>query len=60
MGTAVVFGCFSSAAMLARRREFLYLGGLLSSGLSTLTRLQIASWINRGYGSASFFKFEVI
>ncbi|KVH88626.1 Bax inhibitor 1-related protein [Cynara cardunculus var. scolymus] len=33
MGTAIAFACFSGAAMLARRREYLYLGGFLSSGL---------------------------
>ncbi|KAF6163377.1 hypothetical protein GIB67_019435 [Kingdonia uniflora] len=36
VGTAIAFGCFSAAAMLAKRREYLYLGGLLSSGLSIL------------------------
>ncbi|MBA0589061.1 hypothetical protein Gorai_017830 [Gossypium raimondii] len=34
VGTALAFACFSGAAMLARRREYLYLGGLLSSGVS--------------------------
>ena len=43
--------------MLARRREYLYLGGLLSSGLSMLMWLQFASSIFGG--SASIFKFEV-
>ncbi|KAI3680354.1 hypothetical protein L2E82_50406 [Cichorium intybus] len=31
MGAAIAFACFAGAATLARRREFLYLGGLLSS-----------------------------
>jgi len=43
--------------MLARRREYLYLGGLLSSGLSMLMWLQFASSIFGG--SASIFKFEL-
>ncbi|XP_066341416.1 bax inhibitor 1-like isoform X2 [Miscanthus floridulus] len=34
VGTAIAFGCFSGAAIIAKRREHLYLGGLLSSGLS--------------------------
>ncbi|MFX6533333.1 Bax inhibitor-1 family protein, partial [Acinetobacter baumannii] len=34
VGCALAFGCFSAAAMIARRREYLYLGGLLSSGVS--------------------------
>nr|GEZ87954.1 bax inhibitor 1-like [Tanacetum cinerariifolium] len=45
VGTAVVFACFSVAAMLARRREYLFLGGLLSSGLSLLIWVHFASSI---------------
>lgn len=56
-GTALAFGCFSAAAMLARRREYLYLGGLLSSGLSILLWLQFASALFGG--STAIFKFEV-
>ncbi|THG21656.1 hypothetical protein TEA_000285 [Camellia sinensis var. sinensis] len=57
VGCAVAFGCFSMAAMLARRREYLYLGGLLSSGLSILFWLHFASSIFGG--SAALFKFEL-
>ncbi|XP_010275473.1 PREDICTED: bax inhibitor 1 [Nelumbo nucifera] len=57
VGTSVAFGCFSAAAMLARRREFLYLGGLLSSGLSILLWLHFASSIFGG--STAIFKFEL-
>ncbi|XP_022971847.1 bax inhibitor 1-like [Cucurbita maxima] len=57
VGTAVAFGCFSAAAMLARRREFLYLGGLLSSGISMLLWLHFASSIFGG--STAVFKFEL-
>ncbi|XP_052171402.1 bax inhibitor 1-like isoform X1 [Diospyros lotus] len=57
VGCALAFGCFSMAAMLARRREYLYLGGLLSSGLSILFWLQFASSVFGG--SAAFFKFEL-
>ncbi|KAG6483304.1 hypothetical protein ZIOFF_059948 [Zingiber officinale] len=45
VGTAIAFACFSGAALLAKRREYLYLGGLLSSGLSILIWLQFASSI---------------
>ncbi|KAI3984848.1 hypothetical protein MKX01_039465 [Papaver californicum] len=43
--------------MLARRREYLYLGGFLSSSISLLFRLSFASSIFGGY--ASVFKFEL-
>lgn len=57
VGTALAFGCFSAAAMLAKRREYLYLGGLLSSGVSMLLWLHFASSLFGG--SAAIFKFEV-
>ncbi|GLT76347.1 hypothetical protein SLA2020_480160 [Shorea laevis] len=57
VGTAIAFGCLSGAAMLARRREYLYLGGLLSSGLSILLWLQFASYFFGG--SAALFKIEM-
>ncbi|XP_058180983.1 bax inhibitor 1-like isoform X1 [Rhododendron vialii] len=57
VGCAVAFGCFSIAAMLAKRREYLYLGGLLSSGLSILFWLHFASSLFGG--SATLFKFEL-
>nr|CAD1830143.1 unnamed protein product [Ananas comosus var. bracteatus] len=57
VGTALAFGCFSAAAIIAKRREFLYLGGLLSSGLSVLVWLQFAASIF-GHSSATF-KFEL-
>ncbi|OWM88333.1 bax inhibitor 1 [Punica granatum] len=57
VGTALAFACFSAAALLAKRREYLYLGGLLSSGLSMLMWLHFASSIFGG--SAAIFKFEL-
>ncbi|CAL9195208.1 unnamed protein product [Musa hybrid cultivar] len=57
VGTALAFGCFSGAAIVAKRREFLYLGGLLSSGLSVLLWLQFAGSI---FGqSTAMFKVEI-
>ncbi|XP_039688727.1 bax inhibitor 1, partial [Medicago truncatula] len=43
VATSLAFACFSAAALVARRREYLYLGGLLSSGLSILMWLHFAS-----------------
>ncbi|CAH9091898.1 unnamed protein product [Cuscuta epithymum] len=57
VGCALAFGCFSAAAMVARRREYLYLGGLLSSGLSLLFWMQFATSIFGG--SIVLFKFEL-
>ncbi|KAI3968487.1 hypothetical protein MKX01_007797, partial [Papaver californicum] len=57
VGTAIAFGCFSGAAMLARRREYLYLGGFLSSSISLLFWLSFASSIFGGH--AAVFKFEL-
>jgi len=57
VGTALAFGCFSAAAMVARRREFLYLGGILSSGFSLLLLFQFGSSL---FGfSATSFKIEL-
>ncbi|KAG8076627.1 hypothetical protein GUJ93_ZPchr0006g46294 [Zizania palustris] len=56
IGTAIVFGCFTGAAMVAKRREYLYLGGMLSSGLSVLLWLPVASSI---FGHSLGFMFEV-
>ncbi|XP_004511734.1 bax inhibitor 1 [Cicer arietinum] len=57
VATALAFGCFSGAALVAKRREYLYLGGLLSSGLSILLWLHFASSIFGG--SMAIFKFEL-
>ncbi|XP_010531677.1 PREDICTED: bax inhibitor 1 isoform X4 [Tarenaya hassleriana] len=57
VGTALVFGCFSAAALLSRRREYLYLGGFLSSGLSILVWLHLFSSVFGG--SAAIFEFEL-
>ncbi|KAL4565731.1 hypothetical protein LXL04_029834 [Taraxacum kok-saghyz] len=57
VGTGIAFACFSGAAMLAKRREYLYLGGLLSSGVSMLFWLHFASSIFGG--SVGLFKIEL-
>ncbi|MED6193879.1 Bax inhibitor 1 [Stylosanthes scabra] len=57
VATSLAFACFSGAALVARRREYLYLGGLVSSGLSILLMLHFASSIFGG--SLALFKFEL-
>ncbi|KAK2356340.1 bax inhibitor [Trifolium repens] len=57
VATSLAFACFSAAALVARRREYLYLGGLLSSGLSILMLLHFASSVFGG--SIAIFKFEL-
>merc|ERR1711991_98731 len=42
-GTVVVFGSFSASALYAKRRSWLYLGGMLGSALSTLMWLSLAN-----------------
>jgi len=56
LGTTLVFGCFSGAALLAERRSYLYLGGVLSSGLSVLVTLSLA---NIFFRSAVVFNFQL-
>ncbi|KAK8965754.1 Bax inhibitor 1 [Platanthera guangdongensis] len=57
VGTSLAFACFSGAAVVAKRREFLYLGGFLSAGISLLFWLRFASYI---FGpSAGVFNFEL-
>lgn len=36
LGTCVIFGCFTAAALYAPNRKFLYLGGVLMSLVSTM------------------------
>jgi FtsH-binding integral membrane protein len=41
LATLVIFACFSGAALLSKRREYLYLGGVLSSAVSTLMLMSL-------------------
>jgi Bax inhibitor 1 len=43
IGTTVIFMCFSGAAMLAKRRSYLYLGATLSSAMSIMTLASVAN-----------------
>lgn len=51
LGSVAVFASFSGAALLAKRREFMFLGGLLSSAVSTMLTLQFFSML---FGGAHF------
>ena len=44
LGTTMIFLCFSLTALVAKRREYLFLGGILSSGLSIMMLLSIFSF----------------
>ena len=47
LGTSVAFACFSGAAMMAKRRSYLYLGGMLSSATSFMFVLSLANMFFR-------------
>ena len=47
IATSLIFICFSASAILAPRPDYLYLGGLLSSALSMLCFLSIATLFSR-------------
>uniref|UniRef100_A0A8R7TE74 Uncharacterized protein n=1 Tax=Triticum urartu TaxID=4572 RepID=A0A8R7TE74_TRIUA len=48
VGTAIALGCFSGAAIITKRREYLYLGGLTSSGMSILRHETVCLLKNAG------------
>jgi FtsH-binding integral membrane protein len=58
VGTACIFACFSGAAVFAKRRELLFLGGILSSATSLLLWMGFASYFFGGH--ASYFAVEVM
>eukprot|EP00271_Cylindrocystis_brebissonii_P012827 TRINITY_DN32335_c0_g1_i1.p1 TRINITY_DN32335_c0_g1~~TRINITY_DN32335_c0_g1_i1.p1 ORF type:complete len:253 (-),score=59.58 TRINITY_DN32335_c0_g1_i1:406-1164(-) len=48
-GSAAVFACFSAAALFARRREFLFLGGFISSALTLMAVMRLTSYFVGGH-----------
>lgn len=54
--TASIFACFSVASIFARRRSYLYLGGILSASLSALLCVAIA---NIFVQSAAAYTFQL-
>ncbi|PRP76923.1 putative Bax inhibitor 1 [Planoprotostelium fungivorum] len=55
LGTVCIFGCFSAAAVFAKRRSYLYLGGFLSSALTIMFFTSLANMFFR-----STFAFNAI
>uniref|UniRef100_A0A2K6PDF6 Transmembrane BAX inhibitor motif containing 6 n=1 Tax=Rhinopithecus roxellana TaxID=61622 RepID=A0A2K6PDF6_RHIRO len=53
MGTAMIFTCFTLSALYARRRSYLFLGGILMSALSLLL---LSSMGNVFFGSIWLFQ----
>lgn len=49
LGSTAIFACFTGAALLAKRREYLFLGGILSSVISMMLMMQFGSmFVGRG------------
>ncbi|DBA96179.1 TPA: Bax inhibitor 1, variant 2 [Trebouxia sp. C0004] len=48
LGTSTIFACFSAAALLSRRRSWLYLGGALSSAMTVLLLMRLGSYFLGG------------
>jgi len=55
-GTVAVFACFTASALLAERRSMLFMGGLLSSGLSILCWI---GFLNLFFGSTFAFNIQL-
>lgn len=49
LGTAAIFACFTAAALIAKRRSYMYLGGVLASMMSFMV---LTSLINIFFGSS--------
>mmetsp|Transcript_26169 Transcript_26169/g.26409 ORF Transcript_26169/g.26409 Transcript_26169/m.26409 type:complete len:244 (+) Transcript_26169:152-883(+) len=56
LGTIAVFSCFSMAALVAKRRSYLFLGGILSSATTLLLVLGLA---NMFMGSIKVYMFQL-
>lgn len=56
LGTVAVFGCFTASAMIAKRRSYLYLGGILGSAVSVML---VLSFINIFFRSVNIYLVEL-
>mmetsp|Transcript_29373 Transcript_29373/g.46097 ORF Transcript_29373/g.46097 Transcript_29373/m.46097 type:complete len:269 (-) Transcript_29373:1027-1833(-) len=59
MGTAVIFACFSASALVAQRRHFLYLGGILGSAMSLMCTFRMWNFIMGGTLSSGMYMVEL-
>lgn len=55
----MIFVSFSAAALVAKRRHFLYLGGILASAISGLCTLRMLNFFMGGTLSAGLFAVEL-
>jgi hypothetical protein len=55
----MIFVSFSAAALVAKRRHFLYLGGILASAISVLCTLRMLNFFMGGTLSAGLFAVEL-
>lgn len=56
LGTATIFACFSAFALVSKRREYFYLGGMLSSAVLGMF---VVSLVNMWLRSAAVFTMEL-
>jgi len=56
IGTTVIFACFTGMSLFAVRRSYLYLSGILSSGLSLMCMI---SFMNIFFRSAAAVNFQL-
>lgn len=56
IGTITIFGCFSAAALTAKKRSYLFLGGMLSSAITLMFMLSI---INIFFHSLNVYLFQL-
>mmetsp|Transcript_27486 Transcript_27486/g.66704 ORF Transcript_27486/g.66704 Transcript_27486/m.66704 type:complete len:251 (-) Transcript_27486:274-1026(-) len=54
--TATMFASFSAAALMSKRRSYMYLRGVLGSAMSTLAWVGLIGWF---YPSAFFFSIQL-
>lgn len=56
LGTSIIFACFTLSALYAQRRSYLFLGGILMSGLTVVL---VVSLLNIFFASAFLMKAHI-